>query len=98
MTCDFTSVLTVIQSYQDDVWMIMKGCVQWNSIYSLEDFTSGEDRTRSVGQCLTPSATGAPAYIGFGWLVVFWGLNGPLRQYFSLYQAVFQREGERKEK
>ena len=33
MPCDFTSFLTVIQSYQDDVWMIMKGCVQWNSIY-----------------------------------------------------------------
>ena len=26
------------------------------------------------------------------------GFNGPLRQYFSLYQAVSQREGERKEK
>ena len=26
------------------------------------------------------------------------GLNGPLRQYFSLYRAVPQREGERKEK
>ena len=25
MTCDFTSFLTVFQSYQDDVWMIMKG-------------------------------------------------------------------------
>ena len=25
------------------------------------------------------------------------GLNGPLRQYFSLYQAVSQREGERRE-
>ena len=25
-------------------------------------------------------------------------LNCPLRQYFTLYQAVFQREGERKEK
>ena len=31
------------------------------------------------------------------WLVVF-GFNGPLRQYFSQYQAVFQREGERGEK
>ena len=30
-----------------------------------------------------------------GWL--FW-VNGPLRQYFSLYRAVSQREGERKEK
>ena len=31
------------------------------------------------------------------WLVGF-GFNGPLRQYFSLYRAVSQREGERKEK
>ena len=31
-------------------------------------------------------------------LVGCFGLNGPLRQYFSLYRAVFQREGERKEK
>ena len=33
MTCDFTSFLTVFQSYQENVWMIMKGCVQWNSVY-----------------------------------------------------------------
>ena len=32
-----------------------------------------------------------------GWLVVL-GFNSPFRQYFSLYQAVFQREGDRKEK
>ena len=32
-----------------------------------------------------------------GWLVVF-GFNGPLRQYFSLYRAVSQREGERGER
>ena len=32
-----------------------------------------------------------------GWLVDF-GLNGPLRQYFSLYRVVSQREGEREEK
>ena len=32
-----------------------------------------------------------------GWLVVL-GLKGPLRQYFSLYQAVSQGEGERREK
>ena len=30
-------------------------------------------------------------------MVVF-GLNDPLRQYFSIYQVVSQREGERKEK
>ena len=33
-----------------------------------------------------------------GLLVGCIGLNGPLRQYFSLYRAVSQREGERKEK
>ena len=33
-----------------------------------------------------------------GWLVGCLGFNGPLRQYFSLYRAVFQRMGERKEK
>ena len=33
-----------------------------------------------------------------GWLIGCFGLNGPLRQYFSLYRAVSQREGERIEK
>ena len=31
------------------------------------------------------------------WLVGCFGFNGPLRQYFSLYRAISQREGERKE-
>ena len=35
--------------------------------------------------------------LSLGWLVGCVGLNGPLRQYFSLYRAVSQREGERKE-
>ena len=30
--------------------------------------------------------------LGFGLVVCFW-FNGPLRQYFSLYRAVSQREG-----
>ena len=33
-----------------------------------------------------------------GWLVGCFGFNGPLRQYFSLYRAVSQREGETKRK
>ena len=43
--------------------------------------------------------TGVDSFLirGIGWLVVF-GFNGPLRQYFSLYRAVSQREVERKEK
>ena len=32
------------------------------------------------------------------WLVGCFGFNGPLRQYFSLYRTVSQREGERGEK
>ena len=32
------------------------------------------------------------------WLVGCFGFNGPLRQYFSLYRAISQREGERGEK
>ena len=36
--------------------------------------------------------------IKVGWLVGCFGFNGPLRQYFSLYRAVSQREGERGEK
>ena len=36
-------------------------------------------------------------WLGKIWLVGCFGLNGPLRQYFCLYQAVSQREGERNE-
>ena len=45
-----------------------------------------------------------PPYFRFGkivifsWLVGCFGFNGPLRQYFSLYRAISQREGERGEK
>ena len=47
MTCDFTSFSTVFQSYQGDGRLIMKDCVQWNSVYqsywtdtiSLQKFT-----------------------------------------------------------
>ena len=33
-----------------------------------------------------------------GWLVGCIGFKGPLRQYFSLYRALSQREGDRGEK
>ena len=36
--------------------------------------------------------------VGPGWLVGCFGFNDPLRQYFSLYRVVSQREGERGEK
>ena len=48
ITCDFTSFSTVFQSYQDDERLIIKGCVQWNSVYCCEDFASNGDRTRSA--------------------------------------------------
>ena len=56
MTCEFTFFSTVFKSYQDDGRVIMKGCVQWNSVYCGEDFVSSGDQTlstRSVGHCLT---------------------------------------------
>ena len=54
--CDFTSFSIVFQSYQDDGRLIMKGCVQWNVVYSSEDFATSGNRTRSArseGQGLT---------------------------------------------
>ena len=36
--------------------------------------------------------------VTIGWLVGCFGFNGPFRQYFSLYGAASQREGERREK
>ena len=40
MEYGFTSFLTVFQSYQDDGKLIIKGCMQWNSIYGREHFAS----------------------------------------------------------
>ena len=56
MTCNFFAFSTVFQPYQDDGRLIMKGRVQWNSVYGREDLTSSGDRTQSansVGQRLT---------------------------------------------
>ena len=46
---------------------------------------------------LPSSCPGGQSPFHTGWLVVL-GFNGPLRQYFSLYRAVSQREGERGER
>ena len=72
MTCGFISFSTVFQSYQDDGWMIMEGCVQWSLVYGWEDFASSRAQTwnaRSVGQQvlgLTQWATWAPSFKGLG--------------------------------
>ena len=45
------SFLTVFQSYQDDVRVTMKGCVQCNPVYGWEDFASRQDSNpRRLGQ------------------------------------------------
>ena len=55
-----------------------------------------------MGQGLTVLAVGPLVgwLVGLlvGCLVSCFGLNGPLRQYFGLYRAISQKEGERKEK
>ena len=33
MTCNFTSLSTFFQLYQDDGLLIIKGCLQWNPVY-----------------------------------------------------------------
>ena len=33
MTCNCNALLKVSQSYHDDGWVIIKGCVQWNLFY-----------------------------------------------------------------
>ena len=49
----------------------------------------------AVGPCPTVNQiVGRPGT----WLVGCFGFYGPLRQYFSLYRAVSQREGERRER
>ena len=49
-------------------------------------------------KCTRQTNSVDPDQTAQGWLVGCFGFNGPLRQYFSLYQAVSQREGERGEK
>ena len=59
---------------------------------------------RTTGLEPSSSETTAPRYLklvtvpNFPRLVGCFGFYGPLRQYFSLYRAVSQREGERGEK
>ena len=50
MNFDFTSFSILFQSYQNDVYMIMKGCVQWNSVYDGADFALSEDSIYYIGR------------------------------------------------
>ena len=49
MTYDFTSFLTVFQSYQDGGRLIMKGCVQWNSVTRVIERTRYHDKNLQRG-------------------------------------------------
>ena len=46
MICYSVSFSAVFQSYQDNGQMIKEGCVQWNPVYSWEDFASSGARTQ----------------------------------------------------
>ena len=51
-----------------------------------------------LGELPAPGRPTTWITVGQGWLVGCFGFNGPLRQYFSLYRADSQREGERRER
>ena len=62
MTYNFRSISKVLQSYQDNGWVIMKGCVQWNPDYDWKHFHLAPGTARSVGQCFTYWVTPLPAF------------------------------------
>ena len=67
---------TVFQSFQDDGWVIMKDCEQWNPVCNSKDLLPKvglqPGTSRSVGQHLPDLAIGAPEilenYSKIGWL------------------------------
>ena len=63
------------------------------------DISITDEQTITDLEAIMAMATSTPLPVEevVGWLVGF-GFNGPLRQYFSLYRAVSQREGERGER
>ena len=40
---NITSFLIVFQSYQDDGWVLMNGCVQWNLVCGWTEFHLQQD-------------------------------------------------------
>ena len=68
MTCDFTSFPTIFQSYQDDGWVIMEGCVQWNPVINKRPSSKvglEPGTARSAGQRLIHWATASPNQSNF---------------------------------
>ena len=44
----FTSFFTVFQSFQNDGWVIMKGCIQWNPLYAFSGSRIRDSQIYSV--------------------------------------------------
>ena len=63
--------------------------------YAIQNNTSNMHKVLYVCTAIKMRKVG---HVVVGWLVGCFGLNDPLRQYVSLYRAVSQREGGRKEK
>ena len=79
----FAPLGVVLKMYEDIKWHKFKAIFRLICrYYILMSYVDFTDETRWL----------------VGWLVGCFGFNGPLRQYFSLYRAVSQREGERGEK
>ena len=53
---------------------------------------------RILAQAVGSQVIVLTTFLWLGWLVGCFGFNGPLRQYFSLYRAISQREGGRRER
>ena len=93
--CDPEKELFIVQSTCVDLQLVMLLCVTVSHL----GCRNGCEIVSMSDHCLIYSILYAISMVG--WLLLFLaggGLNGPLRQYFSLYQTVFHREGERKEK
>ena len=58
MFSDFTLVLTIFLSYQDNGQLIMKGCLQWNPL-KIEKILASLMTARLVGQLNSLSYQGS---------------------------------------
>ena len=100
-TLNTTATLMICTSCSADrhSWNL---CMSWRLIKRYHDVdidvlyvTLDKTDYSTTSMARTPLETWK--YDRFGWLVGWFGFNGPLRQYFNLYRAVSQREGVRKE-
>ena len=50
----------VFQSFQDNGWVIMNGCVQWNHVYGWKTISPRSGNTRPVLHILSYRGSGKP--------------------------------------